>query len=268
MNLPLNIRIADANIEFDRPTPIRMLATSTFRGLFGYALKETYPQLFDDFFKPGANSNIPVPFAIAPMDNPPSPSNYLKFKIITFDPSGEVIAAFDNTAQFCVGRNFGTSGAKIKSCSFSPGSWYESIIPTPLPQKISINFVSPVSFKYNGKKVVENNFTLPLLIYAVYNTFSKLCKHYSVNEQRPSLPKWPDVLGNSFVQKNNLTWVSPKRYSSSQETTLNLSGMVGNIIIPYPTETLLRILNIAALTGIGKNTVHGCGRITWHRISE
>ncbi|GEM_PF-2161443 len=268
MNIPINIRIADVNVEFDRPTPIRMLATTTFRGVLGYAVADLSPKAVSKFFKPGFNSNVPAPYALAPLDNPPSPSEYLKMKMVTFDPEGEVIAAFDNAAEYCVGRKFGLSGSKIKSCTFSPGFWYETVIPSPLPHKISINFVSPVSFKYNGKKVDSKNITLPLIIYSIYNTISTLCRHYAVNDQKPSLPKWPDVLGNSFVQKNNLTWVNPKRYSSSQETTLNISGMVGNIIVPNPTTTLLRLLNIAALTGIGKNTVHGCGRITWHISSE
>ncbi len=266
MNISLNFRIADIHIEFDRPTPIRLLATSTFRGLFGYAFKEACPELFDNFFKPGANSDTPPPFAFIPLNNPPSPSDFLDFKIVTFDTSGEVISAFDYAAKFCEGREFGSSGSKIKKCDFAPGSWNEPTIPELAPRKISINFVSPVSFKYNKKKVLPKDITLPLIIYGIYNSINKLCRFYAVDDQNSSLPKWPDLLGNSFVQKNNLEWVSPKRYSASQNLPLTLSGIVGDIIITTPTKTLLTLLNIVALMGLGKNTVHGCGRITWNVV--
>ena len=268
MKIPLNVKTFNVLVTFNRPTPVRMLATTTFRGLLGHVLAEQSPELIAKIFKPGFNSDTPAPYSLAPENNQHSPANHLNFKLITFDPDGTAIETFDQIIHFCEGKHFGTSGSIIKSCEMSPGRWFENVIYNPIPQKISINFNSPVSFKYNGKKVTGENFTLPLLIYAIYNTITRLCKYYSINGQKPSLPKWPDVLGNSYVQKNNLEWISPKRYSSSQETTLNLSGLVGNIIIPNPTEQLLQILNFAALTGIGKNTVHGCGRITWNRIQS
>ena len=233
MNLPLNIRIADVFVEFDRPTPVRMLATTTFRGMLGHVLAEHYPELVSKIFKPGFASDIPAPYALAPEKNPKSPSNYFKFKLITFDPDGFTIETFDNLIHFCEGKHFGTSGSIIESCEMEPGTWFENTISEYIPKQISVNFVTPTSFKYKGKKVLPNIFSLPILIAAIYNTFKKLCKHYAYDNTF-SFPHHEEILGHGYIIQNNLKWVSPRRYSSSQETTLNLSGLVGNIIIKNP----------------------------------
>jgi len=89
----------EGQVILDREIYVRHMATATLRGLLGHMLKESEPGAVGAWFKPGNNGDCPAAFCMQPVLRTTVESEYIPFRIITWDrpeaAPGQIIRALD-----------------------------------------------------------------------------------------------------------------------------------------------------------------------------
>ncbi|HBE04387.1 MAG: hypothetical protein A2096_02260 [Spirochaetes bacterium GWF1_41_5] len=76
-----------------------------------------------------------------------------------------------------------------------------------------------------------------------------------------------EMAGQVILVNNNLRLVSRRRFSSTQQSIIDMDGMIGKMTFHGPVRDFEKLLEFGALFGIGKNTAFGCGRFEY-RFSD
>ena len=258
----LTVQSAKGVVRFDRPAPVRHLATATLRGLAGHLLTKVAPELTKIYFKPGQGNHLPPAYLFQPLFDRSGAEIGFPFRIVTWDRPGKLLPAFMEGLGRANGCPFADSGAAIRGIEFAspeeirfPG--IRNIGPV---QKLYLH--TPVRLK-KGKKtgwISEKEITLGHIIKASVNRINTLSESYGNGEKLDPLPYMAEAsLARELTR--NLRWVSPRRRSTSQGKNIALSGVIGAMHIQGISSTLVSLLSSIAAFHIGKHTAEGCGYI-------
>jgi len=284
----LQVRSVECVLHFDRPTPIRPLATATVRGLAGHLLKFAHRAVVRRFFKPShqgrallaANegqdfgalagykpSHIPPAYLFEAVTQKPSCSDSLRVIIRTWDSDGELISAFREVLCHARGRpfggfdrNMGREPSKVERVAF-----FEIPDPRCTGDHCSlhpavIEFLTPLRLKVSQRFLREEEVTLGHLTEAAVRRLNQLSAVYG---DKTELDETPFQVAASKVREisRSLCWIKQWGFSSTQETEINLSGPIGQIRFAELPGVLADLLNAAALFHIGHKTAEGCGQL-------
>ena len=120
-----------------------------------------------------------------------------------------------------------------------------------------------------GSKVIKLEFLTPLRI-KKQNKFATrdvelleiLLSIYKRHLELQGLPYKRVKLDTSYITvSKNLRYQELTRRSNKQRTTMNLGGLMGEIIISNVNKEVYNLLKIGEVIGVGKSTVFGLGKI-------
>lgn len=127
--------------------------------------------------------------------------------------------------------------------SFKPSkSWQENVV---------LRFITPLRIKKNNRFLRDDKFELEDLLRSIEKRFSYI--------QGKTVKR--DIQFQGKITKKNIKYKELTRKSNRQKTTMNFGGIVGEIEVSGLNEYSYRLLEIAQLIGIGKQTVFGLGKI-------
>ena len=278
----LTIRSVECVLHFNRPAPIRPLATATIRGLAGHLLTSTHPGLVGRWFKRGHQahhlpsaekeekectravgfqpSHLPPAYLFETRTHEFTHRDSLPFNIRTWDPPGELLPAFADAFKQAPGRSFGESGAKIENVSFGRIECWKFDPPNfPIPQA-ALEFVTPVRLKASGRWLGKDDLALGHITEAAVRRLGVLSSHYG-NGSELDAPSFLAAASKVRETSRALRWISPWRRSSSQGTDIELSGLIGQVQFAELPQILVALLTAIAPFHIGHKTAEGCGHL-------
>jgi hypothetical protein len=136
----------------------------------------------------------------------------------------------------------------------------EPIVPAP-PSLLELHFETPLRLKRRGRLVTPGEFGLPVLLHALRDRLFDLQVLYG---QRPAAsPRaWIDDAALELpALATDLAWRDWTRYSSRQDTLMQLGGLVGRIWVSGEAiERLWPLLWLGQWVHVGKATSMGLGR--------
>ena len=274
----LKIRSVACVLHFDRPVPVRPLASATIRGLTGHLLTSTHPALVGRWFKRGHQgplsaapqedgkerpvgfkpSHLPPAYLFEPLLHEFAISKSFPFNIRTWDPEGELLPAFLDALKRAGDSPFGETGARVERVSFSQAEVWRFEEAHQPRQSAVIEFLTPIRLKASGRWLGKYDVTLGHLAEAAIRRLDFLSFHYG---NTSTLDSSVFISAASKVRETmrSLRWISPRRRSSSQGIDIELSGLVGRIQFVVIPGILVDLLNAVAPLHIGHKTAEGCG---------
>ena len=256
----LRLHTVDGTLRLDRAIRIRRLVTATVRGLAGIALRNHAPDVCDRWFKPGSAGNIPPAYVFQPVHDHADLSSEIPFRIYTWDPPNELMPAMADALSTAEGMPFGEGGAVLGSVAWgSPGRLaFEGL--KPVSSRLSIRLSTPLQLRSRDQLVSTSSFSLAILVWAMVARINLLSKHYG-NGIQLHQHAWAHAAGSSVEVSRNLTWLEDARRSSSQETSISLSGLVGSATYTAAADPLANLLCMGEAIHVGRHTAAGCGCI-------
>jgi len=256
----LRIRFVTGHARFDRPTPIRRLATATLRGLCGTALLNSDPATLERLFKPGAHGSQPPAFLFQPLHRSFHFCDQFTFRLVTWDPLDELRPAFQKAIENYAPAPFGTSGAYLLGIEWTlPQSFaFESAgFGSPC---LDIQFVTPLRLAHGKHWFGPDTLSLSPLANCLVQRVNQLSEFYGNGRQ---LDPYPFCQHAGICQeiKRDLRVACPRRQSSTQDTYINLAGITGHWMLAGVERPLVDLLALGAVIHAGKNTSDGCGLI-------
>lgn len=119
-------------------------------------------------------------------------------------------------------------------------------------KNIVLTLVTPLRIKKDGVFVVDESITLESILNSIYSR--SLSIQGKKIEKLPFIPKYEIISKDIYF--NDL-----KRYSNLQKTSMNLGGIMGEIVISNIDEKSFNLLCLGELIAVGKQTVFGLGKI-------
>ncbi len=120
------------------------------------------------------------------------------------------------------------------------------------PKKaITLSLLTPLRIKYKNKLLTQTP-PLEILISSIYNKIREL-----KNLPRSKLNYTP----NYTTISSDIRFLDQTRRSNRQKTTLQIGGIIGEIVYENIDEKSLYFLEIGEILGIGKQTSFGMGKI-------
>lgn len=254
------VRGVDVELKFDRPTPLRPMAAAAVRGLLGHVLSAQQPEYIRRWFKPGQGNNRPSACVFHPVDPVFRVASEYAFRIYAWDPPGDFLPAIIGALPAAQGRCFGESGARVCGFTYSSIKEISSGHVRPLSGPVRIQLATPVRIKSANGWTSERDMSLLHLVQAAVRRFNLLSEFYG-NGQFLDLSPWIDLATNAIEAQRELHWVRPRRRSSTQETDLSLSGVVGDFVLDSIPPSVIELLCAAIPLHLGQKTVEGCGSI-------
>ena len=256
----LNIQALEGVAFLDREAPVRHLASATLRGLAGHALRRHVPEMVDRWFKPGAGNDKPSAYVFQPLNKRAQSTTHFPFRMITWDPPGELLPAFYSALSKTEGVPFGETGARVvhfewhvvQRLEFTGEIQAQSI------QRILLH--TPFRYKIRDRWVDERLLDLETLVRTTTSRLNLLSKAYGRDVYLHARP-FIDLCVEAKEESRSLRMVQPRRRSSTQMQNIELSGLVGELRFAGLAEPLMNLLFTAGVFHIGKHTVEGCGHV-------
>ncbi len=129
----------------------------------------------------------------------------------------------------------------------------------PRPCSLTLNFLTPTRIIYNGGLTLELEFHI--LIRSLLRRLSLLYYFHCGGDPSP----W-DFRGiierakEIKIKKRNLKWYDWERYSSRQETKMNMGGFVGEITFEGDIAPFMPLIKAGEVLHVGKGTGFGLGK--------
>lgn len=256
----LNIQALEGVLFLDREAPVRHLASATLRGLAGHALKRYAPEMVDRWFKPGTGNDRPSAYVFQPLNKRAQSITHFPFRIITWDPPGELLPAFHASLSRAVGEPFGERGAIVVHFE-----WYDfqrlefsGEIQAQPTQRILLH--TPFRYKIKDRWVDETSLDLETLVRTTASRLNNLSRTYGRGVYLHARP-FIDLCADAREASRSLRMVQPRRRSSTQLQDIELAGIVGELRYAGIATPLMNLLFTAGVFHIGKHTVEGCGHV-------
>ncbi len=100
-----------------------------------------------------------------------------------------------------------------------------------------------------------------LLVRSLLRRLAHLSYFHCGGDPRPvPFREWIGLAGAVRVVEHSLRWQDWARYSSRQQTTMTLGGLLGTITYEGPVGPFLPLLRLGEVTHVGKGTSFGLGR--------
>lgn len=230
-------------------------------------------------------SQAPRPYVL----NPPvtrrqsfRPGETLEFKLVLIGPAIEALPNFIHIFIEIGRRGLGPERGRYaleqvdclqngaqhpifegSSCTFTNFT----LTPEPLVfsgdagvRTVSLNFLTPLRLKKNGKLVTR--LTFPLIFCRLAQRLSLLTAFYGDHVPSPptiDLTLLLDQAQQLTVLEDEMHWYDWERYSSRQDANMNLGGLRGSITFAGHLKPFLPFLRLGAQVNLGQGTTFGLG---------
>lgn len=256
----LNIRAVEGVVLLDREAPVRHMASATLRGLAGHALRRHAPEMVARWFKPGACGDKPPAYVFQPLNRRVENTRHFLFRIVTWDPPGELISALCRALDVMRSAPFGETGTHVVGLEWSDGQRLEfsGELQAAPAQRVLLH--TPLRCRIKDQWADEHSLSLETLVRTTATRLNGLSRSYGNGtylQARPFLEAVPGV----GEMARNLRLVHPHRRSSTQMQNIDLTGLVGTIDYGEMPSSLMNLLFCAGVFHIGKHTAEGCGHV-------
>jgi len=117
---------------------------------------------------------------------------------------------------------------------------------------IKLQLLSPLRIKKDNSFAGSNELDLVDILNSIYQRYLKL-----TNKKLSRLPFEPQY----EIIEQNLYWKKLTRYSNRQKTKMSMDGLMGKMEIVNLDKNSYKLLKLGEITGVGKQTVMGLGKI-------
>ncbi len=124
--------------------------------------------------------------------------------------------------------------------------------------EISIEFLTPLRIKSNGKYVNQTNLKFKHIAKNLIRRLSLLSYFYG-SIWAADFKKLIELAEDIKIKQSSLGWLEMERYSLRQKKYISMGGIVGNITFSGNISPFYKLLKIGEYTHIGKNTSFGHG---------
>lgn len=130
--------------------------------------------------------------------------------------------------------------------------------------RILVQLITPLRVKHYGRYTTD--FDIQSLFYSIYQRLSAFFFFYSI----PPITIPPfDPSSNLTIASRNLQWADVGRFSSRQQTSMQLGGAIGTLTIEGKFRAVdLSLLEAASIFHAGKNTAFGLGQIALSQAAD
>ncbi len=197
--------------------------------------------------------------------------DYLPYFVIAFQELGDMglgvrnsrfeLLRVDNLAASGVAEPIFDAGTAALSGNLKPITYTDVAreVPSANPSRIVVDFATPMRLKLNGKLAREIDFAL--LVRSVLRRLSWLAELHCGRKwdvDYPSLVK--QAAENVRTVSSKLQFLDLKRYSTRQEVTLGMGGLVGTVSFEGELAPFLPCLKLGEYLHVGNNTAFGLGK--------
>lgn len=135
----------------------------------------------------------------------------------------------------------------------------ESILPE-MPESLSINIHTPLRIKQNGKNLGPETFNFAALFSNLLRRISMLSYFHTDTPLETDFAGLSQIARQITFKSKQLQWYDWKRYSSRQQTEMQMGGVVGSLQLDMSgLEELWPYLWLGQWTHAGKGTSMGMG---------
>lgn len=256
----LRIHVVDGIMHLDRPMWIRRLVSSTVRGFSGHRLREYAPEICDRLFKPVGEINLPSACLFQHLEQKAYEGEIVRFRIATWDSGMELIPAMQYAMEAGRGQPFGGQGARLQYVE-----WDETVRLgfegyTGDTDAIRLIMATPVHLRLAKQTISEHKMNLGCLVHGCVHRLNALSRAYG-NGVSLELEPYLAEAALTTEHHRRLRYVTPRRYSSTQDTSINLGGVLGTLEMADVHHAITDLLYTANILHIGRHTAEGCGRI-------
>jgi hypothetical protein len=256
----LRIHAVDGIAYLDRPAWIRRLVSSTLRGFAGHRLREHAPAICDRLFKPVGEINVPSACLFQNLEQEAYEGEIVRFRIVTWDPGLELIPALQHAMEAGRGQPFGGQGARLHYVEWDETvrlgfEGYAGDTDT-----IRLIMATPVHLRIAKKTISEHKMNLGYVVQGCVQRLNALSTTYGNGVCLAVEPYLAEAALANEIQRR-LRYVTPRRHSSTQDTGINLGGVLGTLDIADAHHAITDLLYTANMLHIGRHTAEGCGRV-------
>lgn len=233
---------------------------SQIRGAFGYALKSVNENLFEEFF---VKENAIHPYRF---DVRLGQKSY-EFSFYLFENACESIFDFVSAfGQMLMKIGLGyhkklyndfeiyiNDKVLYKNSNFhSFDEWIKTYKTEKYEKNIILNFVTPLRIKKNNTFIKDDSLDLLDILNSIYQRKRAILgKSYKKMSHKPEF----------ICKSKNIYFKELTRKSFSQNTFMQLGGLMGEMWIENLDKKSYKLLSLGELIGVGKQCVFGLGKI-------
>jgi CRISPR/Cas system endoribonuclease Cas6 (RAMP superfamily) len=130
--------------------------------------------------------------------------------------------------------------------------------------RLKINLETPLRLKFENHLIAELPFHI--LLRAILRRISSLFSCYAQGEPQLDYTGLVQRARDVAVEDSSLTWFDWKRYSSRQDQTMLMGGMMGTVVYKGSLVEFIPLIEAAAELHIGKQTTFGLGRFSLEKL--
>lgn len=132
-----------------------------------------------------------------------------------------------------------------------------------MPKKINLNFHSPVRIKQNSKNIIADHFNFGSLFSALLRRISMICYFHTDTPLETNYAELASAAREVQFDEQNLRWYDWTRYSSRQQTEMQMGGLLGTVSLDMKDlDDFWPYLWLGQWTHVGKGTSMGMGAYT------
>lgn len=131
---------------------------------------------------------------------------------------------------------------------------------------LNINFISPVRISRKGRFI--DNITFFEVVKSILLRLTLLSDCYGTTDINLDIEKLINLSKETSIVSSNLHLQERKRFSTTQESTISMSGLKGEVSYKNVSSDFDTLMNAGSFLGIGKNTTFGCGRFKYNFMEE
>lgn len=132
-----------------------------------------------------------------------------------------------------------------------------------MPEKINIIFHSPVRIKQDNKNLAAAHFSFGALFGSLLRRISMICYFHTDTPLETDFAGLTAAARNFQFSAQNLHWYDWTRYSSRQQTEMQMGGLLGSVSLNMQgLEDFWPYLWLGQWTHVGKGTSMGMGAYT------
>lgn len=132
-----------------------------------------------------------------------------------------------------------------------------------MPKKINITFHSPVRIKQDNKNLAASHFSFGALFGSLLRRISMICYFHTDTPLETDFAGLTVAARNIQFSSQNLHWYDWTRYSSRQQTEMQMGGLLGSVSLNMQgLDDFWPYIWLGQWTHVGKGTSMGMGAYT------
>lgn len=157
---------------------------------------------------------------------------------------------------------YDAADGKLRPPDAQPSVEHTDSPPAPtLPQPITMHLQTPLRMKHHGRFIGPGHLTAADLLRTLISRVDTLCDLYGTAEGGIDTASLYDALPSVEISQAELRWHEWTRYSSRQQTSLQMGGLIGRLQLTGDgLPPFVPLLQFGQWTHIGKGTSLGLGR--------